>query len=166
MVTTRVLSNAHRNGDEKGDIVKNNYFDFPVGIQWNCRQCSKCCGDTTNRVRRILLLPVEARQISEVLKIPLSQFCQKTNRETYTFKMKKNCEKKCLFLKNGKCQIYTIRPLICRFYPFWLEHHKDGSFSFNASDECLGIGSGKIVNESFFKELFKLAVDKMKNDME
>lgn len=34
-------------------------------------------------------------------------------------KTKKNNE--CVFLKNGKCSIYSIRPTICRIYPYWFK---------------------------------------------
>ncbi len=26
---------------------------------------------------------------------------------------------KCYFLKNGKCEIYEVRPKICKIYPYW-----------------------------------------------
>jgi Fe-S-cluster containining protein len=26
---------------------------------------------------------------------------------------------RCFFLQNGKCEIYSIRPKICRIYPYW-----------------------------------------------
>lgn len=30
----------------------------------------------------------------------------------------------CVFLKNGKCSIYSVRPGICRMYPFWFRNKK------------------------------------------
>ncbi|MFH0897447.1 MAG: YkgJ family cysteine cluster protein [Candidatus Bathyarchaeota archaeon] len=136
-------------------------FDFPEGILWKCRRCSKCCGDTPVKERRILLLSSEARHIREVVKIPLKKFCQRTGFKPFALEMKKNSSGKCFFLKDNKCQIYSQRPLICRFYPFWLEKSEDGNFSFKVTYECTGIGSGQILEEAFFINLFHLANDKI-----
>lgn len=136
-------------------------FDFPKGILWKCRRCSKCCGDTPVRERRILLLPSEAKQIREAAKIPLEKFCQRTEYEPFALEMKKSAKGKCFFLKDNGCKIYSLRPLVCRFYPFWLEKSGDGNFSFKVTDECTGIGFGKALEEAFFTNLFYLANDKM-----
>lgn len=113
------------------------------------------------RERRILLLPAEAKQIREAVKIPMKRFCQRTGSEPFALEMKKNSRGKCFFLKDNRCEIYSLRPLVCRFYPFWLEKREDGNFSFKVTDECTGIGSGQILEEAFFTNLFRLANDKM-----
>lgn len=136
-------------------------FDFPKGILWKCRRCSKCCGDTPERKRRILLLPSEAKRIRRAVKIPLKKFCQRTGFEPFALEMKKNSRGRCVFLKEDWCQIYSLRPLVCRFYPFWLEKREDGNLSFKVTDECTGIGSGQALEEAFFTNLFHLAKDEM-----
>jgi len=144
--------------------VRGKRFDFPKEILWKCQRCTKCCGDTPERERRILLLPSEARQIREVAKVPLKKFCRRTGFEPFTLEMKKNPRGKCVFLRGDECQIYSLRPLVCRFYPFWLEKREGGNFSFKVTDECDGIGSGQILEESFFTNLFHLAMEKMNID--
>ena len=37
-------------------------------------------------------------------------------------KTKNNDE--CIFLENGKCSVYDIRPTICQLYPYWFEEVK------------------------------------------
>jgi len=65
---------------------------------------------------------------------------------------------KCIFLKDGNCQIYLDRPLICRCFPFWIEQANNGSFTFKVSDDCKGIGRGGELGRSFFAELLKKAI--------
>lgn len=94
---------------------------------------------------------------------PLERFCRKTGLKPFTLEMKKDSEGKCLFLKENECQIYPISPLVCRFYPFWLEKRVDGTFKFKITDECVGIGFGQILEKNFFKKLFDVATDRIKS---
>ncbi len=141
--------------------VRSRSFSFPEEVLWACQRCSKCCGDTPERERHILLLPSETEQIREAVKFPLRKFCRKTGLEPFTFEMKKNASGKCVFLNGEQCQVYPLRPLVCRFYPFWLEKNEDGSFSFKMTPECTGIGSGQALDEVFYMSLFKLANSKL-----
>lgn len=142
--------------------MKQGDFDFPVGILWKCQRCTKCCGDTAERKRRVLVLPSEAKEIRKALGLPLDRFCRRTRFKPFTLEMKKDARGKCIFLKENECQIYSIRPLVCRFYPFWLERRADGTFSFKVTDECAGIGFGQTLEKSFFKSLFEATMDKIK----
>ena len=143
--------------------MKEEDFNFPRGILWKCQRCAKCCRDAPERERRILILSFEAKQIGKMVGFPLERFCRKTGLKPFTLEMKKDSEGKCLFLKENGCQIYSIRPLVCRFYPFWLEKRKDEAFSFKITDECVGIGFGQILEEDFFKHLFDVATDRIKS---
>jgi len=55
-------------------------------------------------------------------------------------------EGKCSFLgADGKCSIYSLRPLQCRTYPFWPEivmHAKDWQ---REAKKCEGINRGNVV---------------------
>ncbi|MDQ1279934.1 MAG: uncharacterized protein QG670_1196 [Thermoproteota archaeon] len=141
--------------------LKGKYFDFPKGILWECKRCAKCCRDASYRERKILLLPLEAKQIARTLGFQIENLCRKTGLQPFTFEMKKDSEGNCIFLKGNECQIYTIRPLICRFYPFWLEKRGNGIFSFNVTEECTGIGLGPLMKDDLFKKLFDMAIGKL-----
>jgi len=58
--------------------------------------------------------------------------------------MRKTEDGRCIFLKGDSCSIYSIRPLICKFYPFELRRTGKGRFIFTYTDECPGIGGGLI----------------------
>lgn len=112
-------------------------------------------------------MKLEAEQVSKVTLQPISKFAVKIlGNEPYEFEMKKKMEDgKCLFSKNNHCTIYSVRPLICRFYPFELNSH-DENYHFLFTKECLGINKGKILREGYFKKLFHLALDRLKGAVE
>lgn len=84
------------------------------------------------------MLEREAKRISEIIKLGLGKFSIPAGKEPYRHAMKKK-EGKCIFLKGTDCQIYPHRPLLCRFYPFWLEKLEEG-YEFKVSKECPGVG--------------------------
>ena len=71
----------------------------------------------------------------------------------------KKPEGECFFLKDNKCTIYELRPLICRFYPFELKFDQDkDTHVFNYTLECPMINQGQTVkSKKDFEALFALA---------
>jgi Fe-S-cluster containining protein len=137
-------------------------LDYPAAASFRCLKCGICCGDTKEKVRHILLLTPEAEQVSKLTLQPTSRFAVKIEgREPYRYEMRKNEEGKCVFLENNRCTIYSIRPLICRFYPFELNSY-GGKYSFRFSEECPGIGKGRAMGEERFRKMLRLARAKHK----
>jgi Fe-S-cluster containining protein len=130
-----------------------------------CEKCTICCGDTENKVRSILMLKIEAKQISQHTGKSIEQFAESVAEfEPYCFRMKKTKDKKCVFLQGSLCTIYELRPLVCRFYPFELKNAGDGRHIFDYTSECPAIGKGQRLGKSFFDELFLTSVKLMKED--
>jgi Fe-S-cluster containining protein len=76
--------------------------------------------------------------------------------------MKKTSEGKCVFSKENQCTIYSLRPLICRFYPFELKLGNDKElYVFDFTLECPGVGRGRDFNEEDFERLFELAQERL-----
>jgi Fe-S-cluster containining protein len=115
--------------------------------------------DTKTHVRRVLLLTEEAKHISKVTRKTMQDFTiEVVSHEPYAYEMRKTLEdKKCVFLNRDSCRIYSVRPLVCRFYPFQLNKGKGQKYSFSATVECPGVGRGKILKEGFFENLFRQA---------
>jgi uncharacterized protein len=134
-------------------------FSCPNKVFFECGKCGLCCGDTKEKNRHILVLESEANRISAETFLPKKEFTKQiTDKNPYCYEMKKTSEGKCLFLKDNKCRIYTLRPLICRFYPFELNFEQDKEhYVFNFTNECPGIGKGKMINRNDFEKLFLLA---------
>lgn len=132
-------------------------FSYPENVRFQCLKCALCCGDTKTRVRHVLLLKMEAERISQATSKPIEELAVKIEDcEPYVYEMRKTAkERKCVFLKEKHCTIYALRPLICRFYPFELKNTKNGKYEFLYTKECLGIGKGKRLKKSYFRNLFQ-----------
>lgn len=77
------------------------------------------------------------------------------NDKILRLKTKKNNE--CVFLKNGKCVIYTIRPTICRIYPYWFRNKK-GKIKIEVHAGCEYCGMLEYgVTDNQLKQLIKTA---------
>ena len=134
-------------------------LSYPKNIRFECQRCAKCCGDTPERERNILLLKHDVKQISAVAKLEPAEFSSpSSDTEPYRYVMKKK-EGKCVFLKGIDCQIYPHRPLICRFYPFSLEQLGAESYEFRVSEECPGVKLGKVIKEKDFREMLDKALN-------
>jgi Fe-S-cluster containining protein len=121
-------------------------------------RCALCCGNTETRIRHILLLKREAELVSEATSRSIEEFATEVeSREPYIYEMRKTCkEGKCIFLEDNQCKIYSLRPLICRFYPFELKVTNNRRHEFRHTDECPGIGKGKQpLKKEFFKNLLR-----------
>jgi Fe-S-cluster containining protein len=137
-------------------------FTYPANVNFECNGCGLCCGDTKTKTRRILMIASEANTISAQTNLPIEKFAQTADKAPYVYEMKKPTDGKCFFLKNNQCTIYTIRPLICRFYPFELKFAQDkNTYVFDFTLECPAIGKGKTLTKKNFEELFLLAKEKL-----
>lgn len=146
------------NGSSKNGLEQ---LSYPSKIFWECTRCGKCCGDVPNHERKILLLPSEAYQISQVKNCMVQDFAESTvDSEVYALKMKKK-KGRCIFLNNNTCEIYDIRPLVCHFYPVSLKK-ENLNYTFNIADECPNIGKGKLLDRSFYLSLLKLAQTRLR----
>ena len=138
-------------------------FTFPVNLQFECNGCGLCCGDTDKKTRHILLLEAEAEKIAAYTCQPTNDFSVPIEgKAPYVYEMKKSGSGKCVFLKENRCSIYTLRPLICMFYPFELgpdENKEQHNFDFTV--ECPGIGKGEVLTKRDFKKLFDAAQERL-----
>lgn len=133
-------------------------FDYPTTVRFHCAKCGICCGDTKEKTRHILFLSTEAEQIAKATLQPICKFAAKTGKAPYVYEMKKTTEEgKCVFLENNCCTIYSLRPLICKFYPFELKISQGRKHRFLFTEECPGINKGKMLSEAYFRKLFRLA---------
>ena len=88
-----------------------------------CSRCGKCC-------KLPFLFPEEKERLNEYLKTL------------------KNFGDRCPFLEKNSCKIYSVRPKICRIYPFQLLPH--GLFLINVDECSLAM---KIYNEFKTREM-------------
>jgi Fe-S-cluster containining protein len=135
---------------------------YPKNVRFQCTRCALCCGDTEARPRHILMLKKDAQSISKTTSRPIEHFARTTvGHEPYVYEMKKTKDGKCLFLKKDTCTIYSSRPLVCRYYPFELKTIENGRIIFSSTEECPGIGRGKLLRRVHFEQLTRLASERI-----
>lgn len=137
-------------------------FTYPPTVCFECNGCGLCCADTDHKLRHILMLESEAEEISAQTGKPIEEFAgESSGTQPYIYEMKK-VQGNCVFLKDNKCIIYELRPLICRFYPFELKYDADkGTHVFTATPECPMIGQGKLLSKKDFETLYALAEERL-----
>ncbi|MCZ7395607.1 MAG: YkgJ family cysteine cluster protein [Candidatus Methanoperedens sp.] len=117
-------------------------------IGFKCRKCARCCraehGDNT-----VFIFPFEIRRICEKTGLRRDDFAIPTPSQDrdakgniHTFEWVLGKHKDCIFLKEGLCGIYEVRPYICKTYPFYL---LDGNLMVS---ECEGLGGEMSGEES------------------
>lgn len=84
---------------------------------FKCKRCAKCC--------KKYLIKLYDRDIERIQKkYPKEYFVEKLEIGPINDYILKKVNGKCIFLKKNKqyfCKIYTIRPKICKQYPFFGE---------------------------------------------
>lgn len=141
--------------------TKGNDFNYPKNVRFQCARCTLCCGDTRTRTRHIVMTQTEAKTICETNNQHITDFARKiAGHAPYVHEMRKDRHGKCVFLNKDSCTIYSLRPLVCRFYPFELKSEATGEYLFSYTDECQGIGKGRILTRKKFVDLMKEAQDR------
>jgi Fe-S-cluster containining protein len=93
---------------------------FPDGIGFKCKNCGVCCREQPADTN-----PAEQKLIEEK---GFTNFLEAPDRTDLRF-IKRKKDGSCLFLtKDNKCEIYDVRPAICRIVPFFVtdyDYEKD-----------------------------------------
>ena len=122
-------------------------------VRFQCTGCGRCCfGDPETHY--IELLRGERQRISKHLGISEQEFSQQY---TCDDGIRINAQGRCMFLnEQQQCDIYQVRPLQCRTYPYWPEiMHRRSCWEAEAS-RCEGIDRGKEVAASLIRSQLAL----------
>jgi len=111
---------------------------------FNCLRDSSCC-----LMRKVSVLPEEFERISSFLNLDKKQTFKKYFEvEDNILTIKQNRRGACIFLNSNSCQIYPVRPGVCRKYP--LVHVNSKSVEIEL---CPGCFEGKRIKvEDWIKE--------------
>lgn len=114
---------------------------YDKGLNFECRQCSKCCRHESGLV---LLSKADLLKLCNITTMTESEFllkyCRVVNyqNENHVSLIEKD-NKDCVFWQDG-CSVYEARPLQCKSYPFW-ERILDPLAWQEESQSCIGINS-------------------------
>jgi len=111
---------------------------YKKGLRFSCTECGKCC---TGEPGYVWITYKEAEKMAEFLKMPLDEFIQMYTRQVDGDLSLKEYPRSydCIFLRDGKCQVYGARPTQCRTFPFWPENVESKEAWEKAAHRCEGI---------------------------
>ena len=110
---------------------------YAEGLRFKCTECGQCC---TGGPGYAWVTKEEIKTLAEHLGLSLKEFGKKYLRFVngrYSLIEKKNYD--CIFLKDKKCQIYSVRPNQCRTFPWWAENLNTPESWKEAAKHCEGI---------------------------
>ncbi len=122
---------------------------YNEGLAFICQGCGNCCSGPNEGY--VWVDDVEMEAIAKYLHIPLDQLKKTMIRKIdngYSL-IEKEPSKDCIFLSwptNGQkgCEIYPVRPMQCRTWPFWQENLKNKKTWEKAGRACPGINQGNL----------------------
>ena len=106
---------------------------------FSCQGCGECCRGEDNSV---LVFPQEIRAIEEATGLSWAEVAEPPQEgewdtegyfHTLEWRLAK-VEEACRFYQGKECAIYSVRPMLCRSYPFYLDRGK------LMASECRGLG--------------------------
>ena len=114
---------------------------------FSCQGCGECCRGEDNSV---LVFPQEIRAIEEATGLSWAEVAEPPQEgewdtegyfHTLEWRLAKVGEA-CRFYQGKECAIYSVRPILCRTYPFYLDRGK------LMASECRGLGKKIDVQEA------------------
>ncbi len=127
---------------------------FEEGLRFECTRCGRCCGGGPGAV---WVTPVEAVAIADYLGITLEEFGRRYLRRfasgSLSLTEKPNYD--CIFLENGRCAVYPVRPAQCRLFPFWKEHMVSRSAWEEGTGFCPGVGRGRLYTADEIRKILE-----------
>lgn len=112
---------------------------YKKGLKFGCTQCGQCC---TGSPGYVWITKEEVEKAAEFLKITPELFMRRYTRRVgpriaLTELAKKNYD--CVFLKDNRCTIYSVRPEQCRKFPWWPGNLKSRRSWEETAKRCEGI---------------------------
>ena len=118
---------------------------YRAGLGFECRQCGNCC---TGAPGYVWVTKDEIRRISELLGRTDGWLAkQHLRRVGLRYSLTEKPDGDCVFLKRERgrvlCDIYPVRPLQCRTWPFWNQNLRSPDTWNEAAKKCPGVNGGK-----------------------
>lgn len=121
------------------------------GLQFECTGCGKCC---TGSPGYTWMSDSEIVAIAQHLGISVQEFADRYLRKVGSrWSLREDPQNfDCVFLKDNKCEIYSVRPTQCRTFPWWLQNLTSEEAWCRAAESCEGIGRGETVPYKVIEE--------------
>lgn len=128
-------------------------INISTPVKFKCQKdCSNCC---TVSGGMVLISEKDLKKMSKYLKVSQDEFLVNfTYRKGKYLCLMDKDEKDCIFLKDNRCTIYPVRPIQCRTFPFWPQNVKSEKRWQIISEECPGIGDGRVFLKEDIEDIF------------
>lgn len=117
---------------------KKNKVWYHEGLCFKCTGCGKCC---TGAPGYVWISEDEIENVSSFLDLPrdifISQYLRRVNGKLCLKEFSKTYD--CVFFKNKRCTIYSVRPTQCRTYPWWPQNLSSPEAWREEAQRCEGI---------------------------
>jgi Fe-S-cluster containining protein len=114
---------------------------YAEGLRFQCQRCGACCSGEPGYV---YFSHREAEAAAQHLGLSLSAFHRLyTRTEEGRISLREKSDGSCIFLREGECSIYRVRPVQCRTFPFWRWNVSRRERWEETASECPGIGKGR-----------------------
>lgn len=121
------------------------------GLYFSCLRCGRCCGGEPGYV---WLDTNEIFAIANFLEMDvgdtLRSFARRVSGRISLMELENG---DCVFLADGRCRIYPVRPLQCRTYPFWPSVLQSPRSWRLEGQRCPGIGQGSFYPQETIERL-------------
>ena len=124
-------------------MVRKWYTD---GLGFSCQQCGQCC---TGKPGYVWVSKVELGLIAKFLKLSEDDIrAGHIRRVGMRMSLTEMSNGDCTFLNDGEdgqgCEIYSVRPLQCRTWPFWNLNLRSQNIWNQAATKCLGMNKSEL----------------------
>ena len=111
---------------------------YANGLRFKCTECGQCC---TGAPGYTWVSDAEIKAIADHLGLSVEEFTKRYLRwANGRFALLENPRSyDCVFLREKKCQIYSVRPVQCRTFPWWPQNLKTPADWKEAAKHCEGI---------------------------
>jgi len=121
------------------------------GLHFSCLRCGRCCGGEPGYV---WLDTNEIFAIANFLEMDVADTLRSfARRVAGRISLRELENGDCVFLADGRCRIYSVRPLQCRTYPFWPSVLQSPRSWCLEGQRCPGIGQGSFYPQETIERL-------------
>jgi len=120
---------------------------FARGLRFECSACGKCCSNHGDGYEFVWSRHEERVALARHFGVSLEEFeqtwCESVEHGAEpSFKSRGQA---CIFLQDGRCSVYALRPSQCRTFPFWPELLVDeDTWQRDVASFCPGVGQGPL----------------------
>ncbi len=123
---------------------------YAAGLAFECEQCGRCCAGPEEGF--VWVTDEDIQAIAAHLGMTVEQVRKRYVRRAVRrlSLVEDPTTRDCVFLRrdaegNSHCEIYPVRPVQCRTWPFWPGNLRSPNAWARAGERCPGINRGEVV---------------------